>query len=111
MFPVVRCDRESVRIAVMALDTPRSAPAWPDTNGGLAMRSDDLTTGDRALIALLMAIGTEVPNAELTNKYGVKVDKARRDKLVKQKLLEVRTDESRRIHITLIDRGWQCGRR
>ncbi len=60
---------------------------------------------ERAVLIALMAIGREVPNAELKREYGLDLDKPMRERLNQDGLLRSR-EKSRRWFHELTDGGW-----
>jgi hypothetical protein len=69
------------------------------------MPDDDLTPVQRSVLLILMAEAREVPNAELTNRWKLKLEKRRRDELEKADLITVRR-EGRFFFLEIADRGW-----
>jgi hypothetical protein len=64
----------------------------------------ELDSGDRALLVLLMTIGTDVANVDLAEVHGADVKKERRDKVEKLRLITVVKIDNR-ISVGLTDNG------
>jgi hypothetical protein len=69
------------------------------------MANDDLTPSDSAILIALMAEARAMLNTELVERYGINVEKSRRDKLNRLQL--VRSEKSGRTYLhELDDKGW-----
>jgi hypothetical protein len=66
--------------------------------------NDDLTLTERAVLLILMAEAREVPNADLTNIYRLKLPAEYRERLKERKLIAVRK-EGTRFFLALHDLG------
>jgi hypothetical protein len=74
------------------------------------MPDHTLTPMQRSVLLILMAEARELPNADLTNVYGFKLEKGYRDRLERDDLIKVRKDERRRLFLELTEPGWRwCG--
>lgn len=69
------------------------------------MAGNTLTPTEVSTLFVLMAEVREVPNAELTGRFGLKLEPASRNKLNDLKLVESRRERNRWYHV-LADEGW-----
>ena len=69
------------------------------------MPKNDLTPVEETVLFVLMAEAREVPNAEMTTRFGLAVKPESRKKLNDQKLIESRKEGQRLFHV-LTDAGW-----
>ncbi|WP_256787974.1 hypothetical protein [Frankia sp. AvcI1] len=71
------------------------------------MANDELTPSDNAILITLMAEARAMLNTELIERYGIDVEKSRREKLNRLRL--VRSVRSGRTYLhELDDKGWVC---
>lgn len=72
---------------------------------GTIVTNDDLTPSDSAILIVLMAEARAMLNTELIDRYGIDVEKPRREKLNRLRL--VRSERSGRTYLhELDDKGW-----